>query len=292
MVSSIENEYLKIAVKHKGAELCSMFDKEDGIEHLWQADPNVWGKHSPILFPAVGMSKNGTYSFKGQEYKMPKHGFARDYEFELAAQGENFLTFRLSANEETKAMFPFDFELDLKYVLKGKKLSFVYTVRNKGQEEMYFGLGGHPAFATPFTAEEELEDYELAFSKEETQDLIKIDLSNGLLSGELEKDYLKGEKRIPITKQLFDADALVFENLTSEYIAIKPKKGGKELRVSLEGWQYLGIWAMPAANYVCIEPWCGIADESDADGEFTTKRGNQRLDAGAEWERRFEVSLV
>ena len=47
----IENEYLKVTVTTNGAQLKSVVRKCDGAEHVWQADPSVWGYHAPILFP-------------------------------------------------------------------------------------------------------------------------------------------------------------------------------------------------------------------------------------------------
>ncbi len=37
----IENEYLKVTVTTWGAQVKSVIHKNDGTEHMWQADPAV-----------------------------------------------------------------------------------------------------------------------------------------------------------------------------------------------------------------------------------------------------------
>ena len=55
----LRNEQLSIIVSEKGAELQSIKDA-NGKEYLWQADPNFWPRHSPILFPIVCSVNNDT----------------------------------------------------------------------------------------------------------------------------------------------------------------------------------------------------------------------------------------
>ena len=59
MEYTLENEYLKLTVSSKGAEVISLVRKCDGVEHMWQADSNVWGYHAPILFPHAGKVVDG-----------------------------------------------------------------------------------------------------------------------------------------------------------------------------------------------------------------------------------------
>ena len=75
----LENESLRITVADQGAELISVFDKEENRERLWTADPAIWNRHAPILFPFVGKVTDGKYRVNGAEYSMKtQHGFARD----------------------------------------------------------------------------------------------------------------------------------------------------------------------------------------------------------------------
>ena len=107
MIHQLENNYLKIAVDSKGAELKSVFNKVNKQEVLWQADPEFWGKSSPVLFPIVGTLKNGIYIHDQKEYKLPRHGFARDCNFNLEEVSESQLIFNLESSEETLQVYPF-----------------------------------------------------------------------------------------------------------------------------------------------------------------------------------------
>lgn len=86
----LKNELLAIKVAEMGAELQSVKDNE-GREYMWQAG-DLWPRHSPILFPIVCSVNNDTYRVDGQEYHLPRHGFARDTEFTVVKQAENQVT--------------------------------------------------------------------------------------------------------------------------------------------------------------------------------------------------------
>jgi galactose mutarotase-like enzyme len=68
------------------------------MEFMWSGDPAFWGKRSPVLFPIVGGLKNGSYEYNGQLYKMSRHGFARDMEFDVSWQKEDGIMFTLRSN--------------------------------------------------------------------------------------------------------------------------------------------------------------------------------------------------
>ena len=72
----------KAVINSKGAELKSLI--LNGKELMWAGNPVFWGKTSPVLFPAVGGLKGGKTIIDGIEYHMTKHGFARDFEFEIS----------------------------------------------------------------------------------------------------------------------------------------------------------------------------------------------------------------
>lgn len=82
----LENNNLKVTISDAGAELISVWDKSRNAERIWRGDSAVWGRHAPILFPFVGKVAGGKYSYRGREYKMTSHGFARDRQFELVSE--------------------------------------------------------------------------------------------------------------------------------------------------------------------------------------------------------------
>ena len=110
----LENEALTLAIADKGAELSRVWDREAGCERLWGADPTVWNRHAPILFPFVGKVIDGKYRLNGREYEMKtQHGFARDLDFVCTEEEADSLCQVLCSTAETRAHYPFDFRLQV-----------------------------------------------------------------------------------------------------------------------------------------------------------------------------------
>lgn len=267
----MENRWIKVNTKAEGAELTSIILKEDNTEYLWQGDPKIWGRHAPILFPIVGRLIENRCTIDGKEYHMSQHGFARDMKFEVLNESENNILYQVRSNAATIKNYPFLFQLRIEYTLEEKSIIVKYSVKNIDDKRMYFSIGAHPGFNCPLLKEESLDDYVLEFQKEETLD--KMCLKNGLILEESQA-FLHNEKQIPITKELFDNDAIIVENTSSKNITLKSNKSNKSVCVSFEGFPYLGIWSKPnGAPFVCIEPWFGIADYKDKIVDFKEKQG-------------------
>lgn len=287
---SIQNHALQISVKTAGAELTSIRSVNSGIEYLWQADPEVWGSHAPILFPIVGELKEGKYQYNNQTYQLSRHGFfRRNDKVELVDQSEDHLTFSLKADQESAEAYPFDFELRVTYRLKDHQVHVEHEVINHGDDEMLFSLGGHPGFNCPLHEGEDYEDYYLEFDEEEFAHIWALD-GNGLIAGKGQL-LLDHSKEINLHRHLFDDDALVFKHLKSSRISLKSRKSAQVLRVDFANWPFLGIWAKSQAPYVCIEPWLGIADSVDADQHLKNKEGIISLSAGSRFEATYVISI-
>jgi len=244
-------------------------NKETGIEHMWQADSEIWAKHAPILFPIVGELNEGKTLFNGETYAMSRHGFFRTSLTQLIEHTATSATFELKASKSTKSLYPFEFSLCVGYELVETTLVNSFEVRNLGKEPMPFTLGGHPAFAIAHFECENIADYYLEFDKEEYASKHLLN-SDGLFSG-FTRSVLKGQKKLPITADLFNEDALVFKNLLSSSVQLKSNQHSHGLRFTYKDWPYLGIWAKPGAKYVCLEPWMGCADNEGFTGEFHEK---------------------
>ncbi len=270
-MQTLKNQTLTIKINPKGAELISVFSKETQTEYIWSADANFWGKSSPILFPIVGALKDNLYRFEGQEYHLPRHGFARECEFTMENVNDESVTFLLIHNEESLKVYPFAFEFRLKYELHENRLSVTYSVKNMDDKEMYFSVGGHPAFALPLSPNTDYEDYYLEFNK--TENFQRWGLVEGGLIASNSTDFLLNTNRLALTKELFYEDAIVFKNLQSTEVILKSDKTNRQLKFDFRGFPYLGIWAAKDANLVCIEPWCGIADSENHNQNLTEKEG-------------------
>lgn len=288
-MQTLKSQSLTVKINPKGAELTSLFNHENQTEYVWSADPNFWGKSSPVLFPIVGSLKENSYRFEGQKYTLPRHGFARDSVFVVEKSNGNSVTFLLTHDENTLKVYPFKFEFRLVYSLENNALKVTYSVKNIGDNKMCFSVGGHPAFAVPLSENTTYDDYYLEFNKTETFKRWGL-TSDGLIETQ-PFDFLMDTNRLNLTKELFYDDAIVFKNLESTAVILKSDKTNHQLRFDFEGFPYLGIWSAKDANFVCIEPWCGIADAANHNQELAEKEGIICLDLGETFERTWRVTL-
>ncbi len=266
----LANELLTVSIAERGAELSSVIRKSDQTQYMWQADPAYWKRHAPVLFPIVGRLKDNQYTYHEKVYQMSQHGLARDLPFEVISHTTDRLSFRLQEQELTREKYPFAFTFDMHYVLDGNALEVIYEVHNPNEDILPFSIGAHPAFSCPIVPEESLTDYEVRFEQAETAD--RQLLNEGLFDGRT-APFLTNSDRFDITEHVFDEDALVFLELTSSYVELRSKVSDRRVRVTLDDWPYLGVWAKPGAPFVCLEPWQGLADQTSASGDLTEKAG-------------------
>lgn len=285
----IENDFLRVAIHEKGAELTSIYSKPLNLEYLWGGDPAFWSKHSPVLFPVVGALKNNTYFYQNRPYELPRHGFAREMTFSVREQSSEQITFSLSQSEETLAVYPFHFELQIHYKLNESALNVSYNVTNTGSDEMYFSIGAHPAFRVPLVDGSHYDDYFLEFSKKENSARWQISL-DGLIDDQT-LPVFSNDSIIHLKKELFSQDALVFKDLVSDRISLKCTKHQRGLHFDFPGFPYMGIWAAKNADFVCIEPWCGIADSVYTDQQLKNKDGINRLEKNETFNRQWKLTM-
>lgn len=287
----IENDFLKVSVLSKGAELCSIVKKQTGKEYIWQADPEVWANHAPVLFPIVGGLKNGSYFYEGKDFHLPRHGFVRNNNnIKLTNQDKNSLTFSLTHSEDTLKNYPFPFRLEISYFLAEGTITVTHKISNPGNKPLYFSLGGHPAFNVPLVEGEEYEDHYLEFDR-------NLDLETYLLTQEglistRTKRITENDRQINLQKDLFNKDALIFRNISSKNISLVSKNSGEILSVEYNDFKDLGIWAKPGAPFVCIEPWLGYADLENTTGEIKTKEGIIELMPSQEFTASYTIIIA
>ncbi len=280
----LENDFLKIKVKHKGAELCSLFNKQTALEYVWPAG-DEWAKHAPLLFPIVGQLKNDQYEYKAKMFTMERHGFARTKNFRLKSNTSQSLTFILESDAQTMLHYPFAFQLEVSYTLHQHLLAINYKVINPVSDELLFSIGAHPAFKIPLLKEEFYSDYYLQFNHPENAD--RWLLCAGLIAEST--PYFTNRDQLPLSHSLFKDDALVFKNMQSTIISIRCKKTEHGLHFKMDGYPFLGIWAAKNANFVCIEPWHGIADGVNTSGMLENKEGIIKLSGHNEFNCAYSI---
>lgn len=283
----LENEGFRASISPNGAELQSFYSKAFQIEYLWNGDALYWPRHSPVLFPIVGGLKDDSFFYEGQEYHLVKHGFARDMIFEVEKSTPTSATFLLKSNDETLKSYPFQFELRLIYQLGANSITLTYEVKNPAAGPLFFSVGAHPAFNVPLVEGTVYEDYYLEFSKKENSAAWTID--KNLIATPV--PYLKGQDKLPLQHDLFYKDALVFKDLESDTISLRSDKTEHGLSYHFGDFPYMGIWAAKDAPFVCIEPWCGIADSVAHDKDLKKKEGIIELPALEKWSRNWTVEF-
>lgn len=285
----LENNHLTADINKLGAELRSLRSKATYHEYMWSGDSAYWGKTSPVLFPIVGGLKNDAYRYRGRSYSLGRHGFARDLEFEETRLSGTEAVFVLHDTPKTQESYPFSFKLSIRYRLKGKSLSCQYEVHNPhGTETLWFSLGAHPAFAAgEGDSEAPYDSHHLEFSDDEV-------LNRHLLSGNLISDEVATvpltDKKLPLSYDLFGSDALVMKDLKSKRIKLASSQAEYGLEFVHEDFPFFGIWAAKGADFVCLEPWQGIADGVNHDQALERKEGIVSLAPKTSWSKGWEVT--
>lgn len=275
MVFSIENEFVSVKVKQFGAELNSFKSKETDTEYLWQGNPDVWYGQSPILFPIVGTLLNNKYRVDGKEYEMFRHGIARKRDFEVKEQGEDYIILTQKWNEETLKAYPYKYIYDIEFRLDGKKLSVTSIIKSDDGEKIYFSIGGHPGFNC------KMGDY-LEFEKEETELVNEMIDEDSILFDEKFPVPVDG-KIFTVTEHIFDKDAHVLSGFKSKKCTLKGENRKGDIEFTFGDAPYLGLWAKPGADYVCIEPWYGINDSREEKADFSQKRAIESVEKDGEF---------
>jgi galactose mutarotase-like enzyme len=282
MIITISNTTLTATINTLGAELISLV--KNNKNYIWNIDETYWNKTSPVLFPIVGRLKNDSYSFNGKTYQLSRHGFARNMEFTFDKKSDSQVIFELNETEETKAIYPFNFKLFMAYTLMENELVIEYFVRNESDEVLPFSIGAHPAFAIS----DKFENYTLQFNKADTFE-----------THQLENESFNGKTTLVDTKNnaialnytLFEKDALVFKSLKSNEVTLK-NKDKAILKVNYDHFPYLGIWTKQNAPFLCIEPWCGLADSTNHNGNLEEKEGINHLPAGEDFLRAIRIEIL
>ena len=262
----LENDVLKASVDSKGCEVVSVLRKQDKKEYIWNGGEWAWKRHTPVLFPIVGRYRNDTSAYEGKEYHMTQHGFARDCEFEAVEVTKNSLTMKLTYSDATLEKYPFKFSLYITHTLENNTLSTEWKVENSDDKDMYFSIGGHPAFVCGDSAC----GAKLVFATD--KDILEYGLlsKEGLLEDKKYEMKLEN-KSVTITEDFFDNDAYIIENSKIKKVSLL--KDDKTVVTVEFDTPVFGLWSPVGKKvpFVCIEPWNGRTDRVDFGGDLTKR---------------------
>lgn len=292
MFYTLQNETLRVVINECGAELWSIYDKTQQVEHLWQGEASIWMQRAPMLFPVVGRMWASSYTLNGNEYTLAMYGFARDCIHELVSQTDTSLRLRLVADEKTRKQYPFDFQLDTVYTLNGNHLTHAFEVKNTGDVTLPFSIGYHTGYRCFHAADETIKDCELRFDIAEpgviafdetrvaagkasilSDDGKTMQLENGLFT-----------KAVTTTKE---SNTVTFYN--------RATKRGVQVTAKATDYARMLLWSggddLP---FLCIEPWNGIPEQPEQApyGDFTNKPGLTHLPTGETYHCAQEITIL
>lgn len=277
---TIRHKDLEATVDSMGAQLMSL--KLDGGEYLWQGDERWWSRRAPVLFPIVGCLRNDFATSAQGDVRLKRHGIARLYDHEVASASDDAVTFRLRSSDETRAAFPYDFELDMTYALGDGGLTQTFAVTNTGGVMLPFTLGGHPAFNVPVPGDDEaFDEYELRFARPWTAYTPAID-GSGIADFGTTTLVVDDADVLPLSHELIARLlTITLLDVPDRTITLVGPSSGHGVTLDFAGFDYLGIWtAAPDAPFVAIEPWRGCATARDESDAFEDKRGITMLRPG------------
>ena len=201
VVPSQGGEVAAMQVLHKGAWVETLHRALD-----YAPDPDEWGGHAPLQWPAVGRNSvqeqldakqdiaMGSWLHEGKRFPIPILGFARFMEFVVADSGASderaWVECRASACDYSRQYYPFEFELRYTHIMDGQSLRSRCIVRNlETTRPLPFSIGNHITFHLPFTTKGSFEECVIVSP---TTSHLDLD-ANDLLSGrELPKDLRRG----------------------------------------------------------------------------------------------------
>ncbi|MGN0667135.1 MAG: aldose 1-epimerase family protein [Huintestinicola sp.] len=280
----ISSDKLTVTVSDNGAELHSIKDAM-GCEYLWTAE-DVWKRHAPVLFPFVCNTNSKKYTVNGTEYALSNHGFARDSVFAEAGKTDSSVCLRLLSDEKTKAKYPYDFALDVKYSVEGDTVTCTFTAENTGSEDMYLFVGGHPGFLCPFTADKDstFEDYDVVYEKPET---IIQELDGGNVT------VLDNTDRVQVTRELFRNDVFLKDKPASSSVSLVSRKSGRSVTVGYDNSGCIAVWSPydDRGHFVCLEPWASTPVYCGGSEELTKMTNAHRLPAGDRFDFTFTITI-
>ncbi len=294
-VQILKNKELTLTINSLGAELTGITDHTANREYLWNGNPAFWKRRSPVLFPIVGSLKNQSYRYNGKVYTLPQHGFARDLEFKLLRYTDSEIWYRLDRTEETRKVYPFEFALEAGYRLTDRRITVMWKVINLGTDDMFFSIGGHPAFLCALKEDRQQSDYYIAFDKNAPVHYLLVNEKGLAVKKPFEEQAVLHTDNgfLKIDPRLFDRDALIIENDQFHRVSLADSEKKPYVTVEFDA-PLFGLWSPAGKNapFICIEPWYGRCDSSDFNGSFEEKEWGNHLKAGKQFETAYTIDIA
>jgi galactose mutarotase-like enzyme len=290
----------RLVVNRMGAELIGyrITDPTSGREiplmyrdSLAETPDSGWKNHATVLFPIVGGLKNKSSKLGDRTISTPgNHGIARHSLFEVIATDtfeKGAIRYRLRDNDYTRQYYPFGFQLDLVFELRGRNLAATFEISNPGDETIYYCFGWHPGFSTPLiVGNGQKSDCQLMMPPGEIRKYHNNEHCR--LTGETSMMAVDGpldwsEEGLELT-YMYGID-----EPANRSVKLVDPNAGVSISVDFPEFPHLGFWSEPEENFICIEPWQGM-DDHEVQETFDQKVGVVKLEAGGVDSRTIRVT--
>lgn len=192
----------------------------------------------PILFPICGNLPENTYTYNGQSYTLKQHGFARELPWEVVDQATDdrgSLTLSLTSNDQTRAVYPFDFKLLFTYTLDGNKLIAHQRYENHSDVPMPFSAGFHPYFQV----------------LDKTQ--LEVEIPANQLLDQPTKTTHAFDGKFDFEQDEID---VAFTHLSQQSASVIDRAQGLRLTLTQsDEFSIMVFWTVKGKPFYCLEPW-------------------------------------
>ncbi len=291
-IYSIENQNIRAEFSDVGGKLMSL--SLDGENLLWQGDPAYWDDRAPILFPFCGKCRDGFYRWQGGRYPMSIHGFLPGTLMRVAAQESDAITFRLDSDAATRAVYPFDFTLELAYRLTARGIGLRIDL-TAGNLDVPFSIGAHPGFVLPGDG-----CYRLRLSGDRLPIALEI-TENGLLGQARTPIFPDESGDLVLTPEILGQCGLFLQDIAPDVILWR-ENSAHRVRLRFDGFPTLGLWqptsGVPVsgvpdcAPFLCVEPWAGLPAPDGEVTDLESKPGTLRAKAGESVGLEMDIEIV
>ena len=292
MIITLKNDKYAAQVDSYGAQLISLKDNT-GTEYIWQRKEPFWSECAPILFPVVGRPLDGVITVDGKNYEMGLHGFARHTEFAVVSQNDAAAVLSIKATDETRKIYPYDFELVITYTLDDEGIDTEMKIVNDDKKEIYFGIGGHPGISWPIFEGDSFDDYVIDFGKDYDITAVTCSEDDVILPDSVYKLSLDNGK-LAVKRELFDPDAIIIDRAPFNSLKFVNKEN-KGIEFKFENFKSFAMWTSRTpseAPFVCFEPWNSMGKRKGENTNLKDKMDIVNLAEGKEFVCSYKICPI
>jgi len=256
-VTLVHSSGASARITHYGAHVVSWVDAS-GRERFYLSSRAQFGQGKsirggiPVVFPQFGTGP------------LPKHGFLRTRRWSLIAHVDTSATFRITDDEQTRALWPYPFIAELTVNL-ADTLTVSLTITNSGDSPFSFTAALHNYFAVT--------DVQLATVRG-LSDLVYVDkMAAGTrsveeapdlhLRGQTDRIYTSGPRQVTISSAVGSSSTVVGADGFGDWVVWNPWREGSASLADMDPQDYLQMMCVEAARIsdpVVLAPsavWCG-----------------------------------